>query len=298
MKKILFNILTCNRLFYFKNCIQSIIEFVDLNDIDILICDNNTIEKGFDEYCEFLCKKYNNIEIKKFKKRRKNELYHAMNWGIKYALKNNYDILHFIQDDYQYLFRRTDYLRNIIDFFNKFKKVVQINSNLVWERKNKGIGQVNIKEVNGENFAILLSKVPCDNGFTRVSIYNKIGLYPEDTVSWSLKERGKRYIGKTNGEIWFGRQCTKNKLRRAISLYPNMTMMYDCAYVRGHKRFGNYFPPKNKYYILPFDNNKVEKIMKNNRDKKWSFIEKMCCPDEWKPNTYNKHSPLKYSENI
>ena len=106
MNKILFNVITCNRFYYSKNCIDSILKFVDLDRIKILVTDNCNTEKGYDEYINNVSNKYPGvIEIHKFKKRVVGEVYRAMNTAIKYSRVNNLKIVHFIQDDYQYLFR-------------------------------------------------------------------------------------------------------------------------------------------------------------------------------------------------
>ena len=86
-----------------------------MDRIDILVCDNNTIEPGFDEYMNNLCSKYKNITMHKFTDRTKNELYRAMNWAISYAQKNKYKIINFIQDDIQYLYKNDAHIDDVVD---------------------------------------------------------------------------------------------------------------------------------------------------------------------------------------
>ena len=78
----------------------------------------------------------------------------------------------------------------------------------------------------------------------------------------------------------------------------NMAMMFDCAYVRGDIRIGKYFKPKNKYYIKLFDEKKIERIQKNNKKKRFSFIEDICEPDGWEPTTFTKHTKDKTVKHI
>ncbi|MHA1469633.1 MAG: glycosyltransferase family A protein, partial [Candidatus Asgardarchaeia archaeon] len=85
-KKILFAIFTCNRFYYLKNCIESILECHDLDRIDVLICDNCSIEDGYEEYLNNIANN-KNITVKRFEDRTRNELYRAMNWTIEYAKK-------------------------------------------------------------------------------------------------------------------------------------------------------------------------------------------------------------------
>jgi hypothetical protein len=295
-KKILFTILTCNRFYYFKNCIESIINCVDMDRIDILICDNNTIESGFDEYVNDLCSKHKNIIMKKFTDRTRGELYRAMNWAVNYAKKHKYEILDFIQDDIQYLYNISSHLDDIIDIFNKHKNIVQINCNLAWRRKIKKIGEIRNVEANGHKYGILLEKRTCDSGFTRTSIYDSIGEYPVDAISWGMEKN--RYVGKINGEIWFGKQCRKKGFNRALAYQANSGMIFDCAYVRGDERYGNYFPPLGEFYFKMLGADHIRRIKKRARRNKFSYMEDFCIPDGWKPKTYGKHGDINIRNKI
>ena len=304
MDKILFAILTCNRFHYLRNCLDSIVRCVDLDRIKIVVCDNNTVEKGFDEYVNGMSEKHDSIRMKKFTDRTRNELYRAMNWAIKHARKRGYKIINFIQDDYQYLFPNDAHLDEVQQIFKKHKKIAQVNYNLVWRRKKDGHGKIKHFDIDETHYAIFTQKRMVDNGFTRVDVYKKTGLYPTDAVSWGGNTRvgfGKRpgrYAGVENGEVWFGRECLKRGYQRAISLFPNMGMVFDCAYVRGEIRMGDYFPPPNQFYLKPFDEQKISDLRRRHDKKKFSFIEDMCEPDGWKPKTMDKHSPLKKSSSI
>ena len=296
MNKILFTILTCNRFYYFKNCIEAIILCVDMDRIDILIMDNNTIEKGFDEYVNGLCLKYNNISMHKFPDRTRGELYRAMNWSIKYAKKNKYDIINFIQDDRQYLYNKKDHLDDVVDIFNKHKNIVQINCNLASRRKKNGIGKVKNIRVNKSNYGILIDKRVCDNGFTRLSVYDEIGEYPTDAISWGMEKN--RYVGKINGEIWFGKKCQKRGYNRALAYHANDGMMFDCAYVRGSERYGDYFPPPCEYYFKMLEKEHIGDINKRAKKNKFSYIEDFCIPDGWMPKSYGKHGDINIVNDI
>lgn len=266
-------------------------ECVDMDRIDILVCDNNTIEKGFDEYAHKLSSDHKNITIHKFTNRTRGELYRAMNWAIDYAKKQKYEIIDFIQDDRQYLYKKDSHLDEIEMLFEQFANLVQINCNLIWKRKIKGIGRVNPIEVDGHKYGIVVDKRACDNGFTRLSIYDKIGRYPTDAISWGLEKN--RYVGKINGEIWFGKKCYKKKMNRAIAYEGNTGMIFDCAYVRGDYRYGKYFPPPGRFYFKLLDETHIKQIKKRTKRNKFSYIENFCIPDGWVPGTYGKHGDIK-----
>ena len=231
-----------------------------MDRVDILVCDNNTVEKGFDEYVNNLCSQYNNISVKKFTDRTRNELYRAMNWAVSYAQKNRYKIINFIQDDIQYLYNIESHLDDIINIFDNYNDVVQINCNLAWRRKFEGIGNVKVISANGNNYGVLLDKRTCDSGFTRLEIYDKIGEYPMAAISWGMEKN--RYVGKINGEIWFGKKCHRYGYHRALAYKANSGMIFDCAYVRGEDRYGNYFSPPGKYYFKMLDKDHIDKIEK------------------------------------
>lgn len=296
--KVLFAVLSCNRLFYIKNCIDSILKFNDPEQYKLLIVDNNSVEIGAAAYLSNISKV---CEVHSFDNRTPNELYRAMNFAIRYAIKNEIDIVNFIQDDYQHLYTNPDLIPSVIKLM-KNKRIVQVSTNLVWRRKK--VGRFSIQRQDDINFAILEEKVPCDSGFTRVSVYKKIGLYPQDAISYdqnSSKTLGfgkDRYKNKTNGEIWFGNRCRKEGFSRAICMTPNTAMLFDCAYVRGMQRFGRYFPPPEEFYLKPFSVSEINKISKNNKHKKFSFIEDMIEPWGWQATTADKHNREKIIESI
>ncbi len=289
--KILFAVITCNRLYYLKNCVNSILKFVGIEDISLMIVDNCTIEKGFEEYISSLPE---SVFVKRFNKRSPNELYRAMNYVVKYCLKNNIDIVNFIQDDYQFLYRLDSMLPTVKKCFKKYPKVGQINYNMAWKRKR--IGNWPKVRAGGTKFALLSDKYLVDNGFTRVNIYRKTGYYPTNVISYdqnSLKTFGfgkNRYKKTPNGELWFGAKCRSLGYVRAFSLRPNQSMMFDCAYVRKDHRFGRYFPPTNEFYLKPFDQEKIDSVNSKHKRNKYCFIEKMVEPWGWTPTSLDKHN--------
>ncbi len=299
MARVLFAVLTCNRLHYLKNCVDSLFEFVDLTGCKVMILDNYTIEDGIDQFYKSLS---DDVIVKRFTDRVPNELYRAMNYAIEYCISHRISIVNFIQDDYQYLYRLPGMVDNICSLMKRDRSIGQVQTNLVWKRKR--VGKYNVCSQKGINYAILQQKNPVDTGFTRVRLYKKIGLYPAGVISYdqtSHKTHGfgkNRYKKMTNGEIWFGNHCRKRGIKRLISLHPNMAMMFDCAYVRLWQRFGRYFPPPHQYYLKPFDESQIAKVARNNKKKRFGFIEKMVQPDGWKPTTYDKHNREGIVENL
>jgi hypothetical protein len=289
--RILFSVITCNRLHYFKNCVNSILSFIDMDDIDLMVVDNCSIEKGYTEYLNSLP---SNVIVKRFDERVPNELYRAMNYSVKFCMKNKIPIVNFIQDDYQFLYTLDSILPTVRKCFTKYPKVGQINYNMAWKRKR--IGKWPVVKAAGTRFALLDDKSLVDNGFTRVKIYKKTGFYPTNVISYdqnSLKTFGfdkNRYKKIPNGELWFGTACRKLGYVRAFSLRPNQSMIFDCAYIRKDHRFGRYFPPPNEFYLKPFDQDKIDAVNRRHKKSKYCFIEKMVEPWGWEPTTLDKHN--------
>ena len=275
--KCCFCVIHCNRLFYLKNCVKSILDFINLEGIHLLIIDNGSVESGVREYLSSLP---SFIGIKQIDGRHPNELHRSMNFAIQYCKKNKIPYVNFIQDDYQYVYKIPDLLSWVSDVFDFHSDIVQLNTNMVWKYKN--IGKYNNIIVNGIKWYKLLQKTPCDNGITRVSFYDKIGLYPE-TVSVHGREKG--YIA---GESWFKEKC-KNFYRAMLST-PNMAMLMDCAYVRGDKRIGKYEEPPNDYYLEPLTENDYKVVVENSNSNKVCFIEDLIKPFGWVPEIKTKHS--------
>jgi len=226
-----------------------------------------------------------------------------MNWAVRYAGKIGYEFINFIQDDYQWLFPNDKTLDDVERLFDRYEQVSQININMGWRRKSAKIGKVSILEASNTKYGLLHAKRVCDNGFTRLSVYDKIGPYPSDTVSYAYgaqhaKENQDRYRNKVNGEIWFGRQCKKRGWERVLSYYPNVGMMFDCAYVRGLERFGNYFPPPGPFYLKMLTDEQIRQIRSNHKKERYSYIEDFCIPDGWTPQTMDKHSLLTKAHSI
>lgn len=297
--KIAFAVMSCNRLHYLKNCIKSINQFVDMSNIEIIVVDNNTIEHGALEYFDEISKI---AHVKIFHDRVPNELYRAMNYAIEYCINTDIGIVNFLQDDYQYLYKLDSMIPTVIQCFSSHKHVGQVNTGMAWKRKR--ISSWPVVRVNNTNLSLLTDKRLVDNGFTRVSIYKKIGLYPDSVISYDQNSDktfgfGKdRYKKMVNGEIWFGQKSKKLGYIRAMSLMPNQAMIYDCAYVRNMSRFGRYFPPPSDFYLKPFSPEKIDVVKRCHDKKRFCFIESMVEADGWIPTTLDKHNRENIVEKI
>jgi len=175
-----------------------------------MVVDNCTKE---DEWPDFVEGLPSYVMVHRFTDRVPSELYRAMNYVIGYCINNGIKFVNFIQDDYQYLYEDEHMINKVLSIFKKHKKVGQVQTNMIWKRKK--VGGHSVKSIDGENYAILKDKLLVDTGFTRISLYKKIGLYPSSAISYdqnSAKTLGfgkDRYKNKINGEIWFGNTCRR-----------------------------------------------------------------------------------------
>jgi len=255
-----------------------------LNDINLLIVDNHTTESGIHA---FLSSLPSFIDIKTYNKRSPNELHRAMNYAIQYSKQKENRYINFIQDDYQFLYKISAINKYVYDAFRVRNDVVQLQTNLVWKYKKNKIGKISPVVISGTKWYYLHNKFPCDNGFTRISVYDQTGLYPKRV---SIHGKEKKY---RSGEAWFANKC--KRYRRMLLSIPNMSMIMDCAYVRGNRRIGKYFESPNKYYLKPFDDKKKDQLKIKSRKNSICFIEDLIIPDGWKPDAIQKHNKRKIS---
>lgn len=241
-----FGIITCNRLHYFKNCITSILEFVDTSKISIIVVDNHTTEKGFDE---FICTLPKIVKIKKFHKNPSNSLYRAMNYIIKYSRKMGDSYVNFIQDDSQYVSPLD--LDQVVKTFEANKKIQQVQTQFFWRKSRITLKK---REINGHSF-YLLNKGIYDNGFMKVSLYDQLGLYPVKKLN---------NFGSRSGEQWLSKKTKKRRMLRACTIHPNLVKMNAPICRNGKLISGKYSPPKGKYYvkIIPEKQDKIKELIK------------------------------------
>jgi len=281
-------VFSCNRMFYLRNCVESILEFMHgplhAGEAELLVVDNASSEPGMDEYLASLPTW---VTIHRFGDRSPSELYRAMNFAVRLARERGREFVHFIQDDCQFLRADPTLMARIRDLFGARPEIAQLHVNLAWRDKFakwQREGRVSDVSVGGERCLLLQDKPPCDTGVTRVSLFDRIGEFPGDV---SLK--GDAGI---IGEEWLYAQCRRVGALRAQTLRPVMGMLYDAAYVRGQERIGVYRPPPNRYYIKPLAPEAIARIEERAQGGLCSFIEEFQEPDGWVPRSMQVRSEL------
>lgn len=276
-------VISCNRAHYLRNCIESVLEFAgdDLRcgEAEVLVIDNGSVETGITEY---LCSLPESISLHRFADRTPNELYRAMNHAVEFSRERNRPYIHFIQDDCQFLRRDEELLTRIRRAFEACPDVYQLHVSLAWKMKLwkwENQGQTKVVEVpSGDarppwKWLHLCDRPPCDTGFTRIDLFDRIGLFPDHVT---LK-------GPFMGEQWLYEQCRRIGAARMYSLDPVMGMLPDAAYVRGDQRIGRYFAPPSRFYLEPLTDHDIRSIRENEAMGKMSCIEDNQRPDGWMP---------------
>lgn len=283
MKKILFAIITCNRSIYAKNCINSVLKFVNLNQIEILVLDNCTFEDGWLEYLQNIMTKHKNIRLQRWEQRSHTELYRAMNFAVEYCRKNNIDIVNFLQDDYQFVYSLPNQLKEITELLNSNENIGQVRVNFSWGTKIYDLTKYPIINISGTNYSVAPSP-PADNGFTKISVFDKTGLFPDNLVFHYGSRNGKGDFG----ERWFSQTSGKNGFSQAISLRPNIAQLGMSCAIRGGDRVGIYEQPPEEFYIREFDYYNAKTIHRNNAKLNWSL--NGFCVDAWGRSSNSRYS--------
>lgn len=247
-------VFSCNRLHYLRNCLESVFRFAPLEGVTLLVVDNGSTEPKMGEYLDSLPRA---VHVQRFGDRCPGELYRAMNFAIEFAAGKGHEFVHFVQDDCQFLWRDDRCMERVRRAFEAAPDVAQIRVNFAWRgklRKWTAAGRSEVRTLGGERWLHPLDAAPCDTGITRVSLFDRIGLFPDGCT---LKPED---AGVIPGEEWLASRCREVGAHRLESLRPVIGMLPDAAYVRGNKRLGRYFPAPLEFYLEPLRGEEIAAI--------------------------------------
>lgn len=273
-----FAVISCNRMHYLRNCVESILALAG-GGFELLVIDNGSTEPGMSAYLGSLETNARVCYVKRFEDRRPNELYRAMTFAIDWSRDRGNRFINFIQDDCQWLRRDDSLLGRVRDGFDSMPEVAQIHTSLIWRDKyHKWLKEGGVRSVKiaGRRYLYFDHKPPCDTGFTRVSLFDSIGTWPAGV---SLKGEG----GAELGEEWLYRRCMEVGAKRVWSLDPALGMLYNAAYVRGYERIGRYEPPRSGFYLRPWTPLQIKLIEARAAAGEPSFIEEFAMGDDDDP---------------
>lgn len=119
MKKVTFGIVSCNRLFYLKSCVESLIDTTrDYSNKELIVVDNASIEPGISEYLDDLESRGITV-IKKLERNPANEFAIGLNTIISKATG---DYICMLQGDMQFVL--PDWLNDVVDFYDRNLDVI------------------------------------------------------------------------------------------------------------------------------------------------------------------------------
>lgn len=255
LPKVSFGLVNCNRLFYLKSCLESLIHCTeDYPNKEILVVDNASAETGTSEYLKEI--KDRGISVHQEKERDpSNEFARGLNTICE---KTDGDFVVPLQSDMQF-FVRNGWLKSYVEFFQKnldkigcialdAQRKVRLNQgSYLFPRE-----QTEFKFVYGRSYSPIHGAA--DVMYSRETIKE---IYPwniknsnheggEDSETKML-EKVKKMLAKKNKEVFLTMPVFP--VSAAIYTDPRGTN----ARIRGDKRYGKYWPPKQdsfRYYKI------------------------------------------------
>ena len=252
--KVSFGMVNCNRLFYLKSCLESLLECTqDYPNKEIIIVDNASAEKGTKEYLDSI--KDENIKIHITKERDPSNEY-ARGLNTIYELSDG-DYIIPLEGDLQFIVKN-GWLKEYVDFFENNKestgsisldaqRTIRLNNGRYLFPKNQ----------SKYKFIYNLANHPISGAGDAVysrEILDK--MYPWVTENSSHEGGGDcetKMLAKINKILGDKRSSTF----LAVPIFPVCTAIYTDprgtnARIRGNKGYGEYWPPKEsfKYYEI------------------------------------------------
>jgi glycosyltransferase involved in cell wall biosynthesis len=273
-------ITTCNRLKYSQAQKKSLEKITSLNEVETILVDNGSSEKGFEKFLDNCEKSYEKV----FRRKNRdwiNDEYHAKNTIIENATS---DIILFLQDDLQFIGDQ-EILFSLVDDFRKIPVMcLDVNGVRKITLQNT-LGNQYVLTENNNKFWVTSNNHFQTMGLFKKNVFDNLGSYP---IDWPEE---KEYWGRS--EDWYdsnikkrfpGTQITlKNHVPIFIPVWNDPRGGY--AFIRGEKRYGNYLDPvsSNGLYYDHLEQSEYNNLMKNDAPSSFAEVAK---PSGW---TYSKN---------
>jgi len=249
-----FGFINCNRLFYLKSCVESLLKCTqDYKNKELIIIDNASIEAGTDEYLEGL--KDRGFKIVRNKTRDpNNEFARGLNTIISMA-KGKYVCP--LAGDMQFIVEG-GWLKDYVDIYEGLGEFV--GSILLDAQRATRVTRGTYSNVMGINLGFVFDyqrgpfTPSCNSFFSKEKVKKYIG-------EWSTNKTS--HEGESSAEAEIDSKIKKMKMEGLISwnqlmpLYPVAAAIYTdsrgtMGRVRGDRIFGDYWEAKkeNLYYEL------------------------------------------------
>ncbi len=268
LPKVTFGLVNCNRLFYLKSCLESLIYCTeDYPNKEIFVVDNASTEIGTNEYLQEL--KDRGVSVHQEKERDpSNEFAKGLNTICE---KASGDFVFLLQADSQFIVRE-GWLEQYVDFFSKNLETVGCLGVDAQRRVRLSAGQYLFPKSQPE-FKFIYNKSNNPASGAGEAMYSRQMLekmYPWQTNNSNHEGGGDsetkmlKKIDKILGE-------KKATTYLAMPVFPVASAIYTDrrgtnARVRGNKRYGEYWPPKDSYKYYKIWNYKEALELSNERD--------------------------------
>lgn len=263
LPKVTFGVVNCNRLFYLKSCLESLIHCTeDYKNKEIILIDNASTEEGTEEYLQ----EKENQGIRVFRQEKRdpeNEFAKALNMIVREATG---DYICPVQGDIQFTVKN-GWLKDYVSIYEKYDDIGCISFD----------AQRNVRNAEG-----VYSNLIGDSEFKFVYNFKKYPVSGAGDVMFSRQilemmypweEKNERFEGGPDSETKMLNKInqilekTNLRLWQVMPMYPIASVIYTDprgtnTRVRGNKRYGKYWPPKEdyRYYEIVDYEDAVEKI--------------------------------------
>jgi hypothetical protein len=251
-----FGIVNCNRLFYLRSCLESLLETTkDFDNMEVVIVDNASIEKGTEDYLR-LCEEHGVRVFRMPHRDPNNEFARGLNTIVR---ETTGWLVCPLQGDMQFVL--PNWLPDYVNFACRYSNLIGSIA-IDAQRRTTVLSHNTVKTIN--------SKFYVDNSRDVVAGAADC-MYVRDVLTMVGKwnENNKQHEGGGDSETDYLIRVkrlreTESKIRclRSIvpAISPAIAIFTDSrgtnARVRGDKRYGDYWEPKQdawRYYELRHD---------------------------------------------
>ena len=280
--RVTFGIINCNRLFYLKSCVESLVETTkDYDNKEIFIVDNASVENGTEEYLNE--KEAQGIKIFRNSKRDpSNEFAKALNLITR---ESTGEYIAHIQGDMQFVLG-SGWLTEYIQFYESFKKSIGcIGLDAQRTQRNRNTSKFSDKINPSYPFLVDFSRIPfscsADVLYSRESLEfmgpfleknegHERGVNSED----DMRQRMLSKIKNNSIEVY----CAMPLIPPACGIFTDSRGTN--ARVRGNRLYGDYWEAKSDFRYYEIKDYKKSLFEYTNREFPVG-IEEMAFPIGW-----------------
>ena len=252
LPRVTFGLVNCNRLYYLKSCLESIVDCTyDYPNVEIIVVDNASIEEGTDEYLKEL--KERGVLVHRTAHRDPaNEYPRALNYIVKNATG---DFVCPLAGDMQFVVKGGWLERYVKLYMENLGKIGCIPFDAQRRVTNQSHQYSEALEVEGMRFLCDFSRPPIATSanamFYRENL-NLVGQWNTNNMSHEGGTHGEDAESKMWSKVKELHDNGTVKWNQILPIVPVSVAIWtdprgSSVRVRGNKRYGKYFEPKEEY---------------------------------------------------